>query len=338
VIRFIGSRVLSSLATVFGASIVAFVVLRLLPGDPVRLIVGRLASQQAANTMRQVLGLDQPVPVQYAHYLSSFFRGDWGFSYTVGEPVTTLIVSRLPASAELGLAAFLLAFGGAVVLAPLSIRLGWVDAVVRGLSFLGLGVPAFWLALLLLIVFSQQYHLFPGPEGRLSPETSAPPALTGFYTVDALVSGSFATLADTIRHLILPAVCLAFAPFAFLVRLLRSNLREVSREPFMTVVRSKGVSRWATLVRHALPNAFLPTLTAAGLVLAELLVGSVLIETVFDWPGVGALVVQSIERKDYVVVQAVILLSAVAYVVINLVVDVSYGIIDPRVRLGSSLK
>ncbi len=336
-IRFVASRVLSSVATVFGASIVAFVVLRLLPGDPVRLIVGRLASQQSVDSMRQALGLNQPVPIQYLDYLSSFFRGDWGFSYTVGEPVTTLIVTRLPASIELGVAAFFLAFGCAVVLAPLSMRRGGIDAVVRGLSFLGLGVPVFWLALILLIVFSQQYHLLPGPEGRLSSETSPPPTLTGFYTVDALAAGRIETLGDAIQHLVLPAVCLAFAPFAFLVRLLRSNLLEVSREPFMLVVRSKGVSRWAALVRHALPNAFLPTLTAAGLILAELLVGSVLIETVFDWPGVGALVVQSIERKDYVVVQAFILMSAMAYVVINLIVDIAYGIIDPRVRLGSSL-
>jgi ABC-type dipeptide/oligopeptide/nickel transport system permease component len=170
------------------------------------------------------------------------------------------------------------------------------------------------------------------------PPPPPPPEVTRLYTVDALIAGQPGVFLDALRHLFLPAVALGLAPFAYLVRLLRANLLEVSREPFIVVVRSKGIGRWTAFARHALPNAFLPTLTASGLLLAQLLGGSVLVEKVFNWPGVGALVVDSILRQDYAVVQAFILLSAFAYVSINLVVDVLYGVIDPRVRVPSEAR
>lgn len=331
--RYVISKVASAVVTVLGASLIAFVLLRLLPGDPVRLVVGRLATPAEVAATRRAMGLDLPVPVQFYRYLTGFVRGDWGYSYTVGQPVRTLIVTRLPASLELGFCAFVLAFAAALVLALLSVRSRPADRIVRGLSFIGLGTPPFWLALLFLLLLSQHFHLFPGPEGRLSPGVPPPPPVTRFYTADALLAGQWGTFGDALRHLVLPALTLGFADFAFLVRLLRTNLMEVSREPFISVARGKGLVRSLALRRHALPNAFLPTLTVGGLVLAELLAGSVLIETVFDWPGVGALVAQSIQRKDYAVVETFILLSAVAYVVVNLVVDLLYGVIDPRVRV-----
>lgn len=334
--RYAVSKVGSALVTVLGACLIAFVLLRILPGDPVRLVVGRLATQAEVTATRRAMGLDQPVPVQFYRYISGFAGGDWGYSYTLGQPVRTLITTRLPASLELGCYAFVLAFIAALALALLSVRSRLADRVVRGLSFIGLGTPPFWLALLLLLLLSQHFHLFPGPEGRLSPGGPAPPTVTGFYTVDALLAGQWGTFGDAVHHLVLPAVTLGFADFAFMVRLLRTNLMEVSREPFISVARAKGLVRGLALRRHALPNAFLPTLTVGGLVLAELLAGSVLVETVFDWPGVGALVAQSIQRKDYAVVETFILLSAVAYVVVNLLVDLLYGVIDPRVRVRSA--
>lgn len=328
-----------ALATLFGASILAFIFVRVLPGDPVRLILGRLASPQAVIAQRHAMGLDQSLPVQYVHYISSFFRGDWGFAYTLGQPVTTVITSRVPASIELALYAFALAFIGAVVLALLVTyrRRRFADAVVRGISFLGLGTPPFWLALLLLLLFSQNLHWLPGPEGRLSSNVTPPPTVTHLYSVDALIAGQFSTFWDAVRHLVLPAFTLAFASFAFLVRLLRANLLEVSREPFITVVRGKGLSRWDAFVHHALPNAFLPVLTAGGLVLAEMLAGSVLVETVYSWPGIGALVVQAIQRKDFAIVQAFIFLSALMYICVNFAVDLLYGVIDPRARVSGGV-
>lgn len=337
-LRLIGGKLASSAAAIFGASIVAFVFLRLLPGNPARLILGPLAPESAVENLRDRMGLNDAIPVQYYRYMSGFLQGDWGFSFGAGQPVTTQIQSRLPASLELGLYAFVLAFVASLVLALLATyrRRPLVDGAVRALSFFGLGTPPFWFGLLMLIVFFEYLGVLPGPEGRLNLSTEPPPEVTRLYTIDALIAGRFDTFVAAVTHLVLPAVTLGLPIFAFLVRLLRANLLEVSREPFIVVVRSKGLSRWAAFSRHALPNAFLPTLTAGGLLLAELMAGSVLVEKVFDWPGVGALVVDSILRQDYAVVQAFILMSAFTYVAVNLVVDILYGVIDPRVRVRSS--
>lgn len=312
--------------------------LRVLPGDPARLIAGPLASEEAIEAQRERLGLNDPLPVQYWNYITDFLRGDWGFSFGAGQPVTTQVGNRLPASIELGLYAFVLCLVFAVGLALFVTyrRRPLADGTVRGISFFGLGTPPFWFGLVLLIVFFEYLGWLPGPEGRLSPGRPPPPEVTRLYTIDALLAGEIGTFWDAVEHLILPSIALALAPFAFLVRLLRASLLEVSREPFIVVVRSKGLGRWAAFSRHALPNAFLPTLTAAGLLLAQLLTGSVLVEKVFNWPGVGALVVDSILRQDFAVVQAFILMGAFAYVVVNLIVDILYGVIDPRVRVPSA--
>src|SRR5262249_50383644 len=261
--------------------------------------------------------------------------GSWGFSFSTGQPVRTVIGQRFPATLELDFYAFLLGTSMAFLLALVATyrRRPLVDRSVRGLSYLGLGTPPFWLGLILLVVFFEHLQLLPGPEGRLSPTTSPPPHVTGFFTIDSLLAGQFATFADATRHLILPVVALSVAIFAFLVRLLRANLLGVENEHFLLVVKGKGVARWPAFRRHALPNAVLPTITAAGLILAELLTGSVLIEKVFNWPGVGGLVVDSILRKDYAVVQTFILLSAFGYVLINALVDLTYLRVDPRTRL-----
>jgi len=336
--RLVRQRLGGALAAVFGASIVSFVILRAVPGNPARLILGPLAHQDAVDRLAKSLGLDDPLPVQYWHYITHFAVGDWGYSYVAGDTVSHLILSRLAASAELGLLAFAWAFVAAVGLAlfvtyrrrPLS------DGVVRALASVSLGTPQFWLGLVLLMVFSQALGWFPGPDGRLSPNVAPPPHATGFYTVDALLAGQLGTFANAVWHLILPAFCLGFFVFGYLMRLLRANLLEVSREPYLIVARGKGLDRFRAFRRHALPNAFLPTLTASGLLLAQLLAGSVLVEAVFNWPGIGAFVVASIQRQDYGVVQTFILLSAVAYVVVNLAVDVLYGVIDPRVRAAAA--
>lgn len=335
-VRLFLTKIGGSLATIFGASIVAFVLLRVLPGDPARLIAGPLASEQAVEGIVRRLGLDQPLHIQYANYMSGFFQGEWGFSFTAGAPVREVLSSRVPATAELALYAFMFAFGAALLLALLATyrQQPVVDGIVRGISSFGLGTPPFWFAIIMLIIFFEQLEWLPGPTGRLSTAATPPPPVTHFYTIDALLAGQLDIFWDALRHLILPAVSLGIVAFGFLVRLLRANLLEVSREPFIVVVRSKGISRWRTHLRHALPNAFLPTLTASGLILAELLTGSVLIEKIFTWPGVGSLVVDSILRQDYAVVQAFILLSALAYVTVNAIVDILYGVIDPRTRLA----
>ena len=333
------NRLGGSLAAIFGASIVAFVLLRMLPGNPAKTIVGPFATDDVVQRQYEAMGLDQPLYVQYWRFVSDFFQGDWGYSYSIGNTVNAEFSARLPATIELGLYAFLFAFVGAVVFALLSTyrRRKTVDGVVQGTAFLGLGMPPFFVGLLGLLVLSSWLGILPGPEGRLSPETLPPPDVTGLYTVDAVIAGQPATFGDAFVHLILPAFTLGFAAYAFLVRLLRANLLEVSREQFLVVSRSKGVSRWTSFRRHALPNALLPTITAGGLILAQLVSGSVLVEGVFNWPGVGQSVATAIVSKDFAIVQTFILLAAVAYVVVNLVVDTLYGVIDPRVRSGVSV-
>lgn len=333
-LRFVATRVGGGLASIFGASLLAFLFLRKMPGDPAQLVLGPLASDDAIAALRDEMGLNDPIWTQYWHYVRDFFTGDWGFSYSTGQDVSTQISSRLPASIELGLWAFGFAFVAAVVLALASTyrHRPVVDAITRAAAFVGLGTPPFWLALMLLVIFFSWLGWFPGPEGRISEEIPLPPKITGMVTVDALLTFNLRAFGDAFMHLVLPAISLGLGAFALLVRLLRANLLEVGREPFLIVSRSKGLSRWSAHAKHALPNAFLPTLTAGGLLLAQMIGGSVLVEKVFNWPGVGTLVVDSILRQDFSVVQAFILLSACAYVAVNLLVDVLYGVLDPRVR------
>jgi ABC-type dipeptide/oligopeptide/nickel transport system permease component len=332
-LTFAVNRLVRAILTLAGASILAFLVLRGMPSDPVRLIVGPFANDQTIAAMRSELGLDQPLYLQYFTYIGKFVRGDWGFSFSVGQPVLEHFADRLPASAELALYAFLIAFVGAVAIAVLASysRSRVADASVRGFALICLGIPPFWLSLVLLIVFFEHLGWLPGPIGR-GPEPAT--TITGLYTVDALLGGQWAVLWADLRSLALPAIALALAPMGFLARLLRANLQEVEHEPFVTVLSAKGVPRLAIHMRHILPNAFLPTLTAAGLILAQLLGGSVLVERVFAWPGIGGYIMDGILRQDYSAVQAFILLSAAAYVVVNLVVDLLYGWIDPRIRQG----
>lgn len=335
--RSIASRVGWGVATLFGASVLAFLLMRVLPGDPARLAAGELASEDAVRARAVEMGLDQPLPLQYLRFIRDFVTGDWGYAYSIGTPAREAILGRLPATVELAILAFVIGVSVGVSLALLAAytRRRWVDVVIRGLSSLGMATPQFYMALILLLVLSQGLGLFPGPEGRLTPGLAEPPHRTGMFTVDAMLAGQWATASDAFAHLILPAVVLAMVPAAFLLRLLRSNLLETSREQYMLVLRAKGTPRGRSYVRHAFPNAALPTITASGLLLAELLAGSILAEKVFGWPGVGSLVADSVLSKDFAIVQSFVFLSALIYVVVNTLIDVVYGLVDPRIRSAS---
>lgn len=327
-------RLGSAFFTVFCASLIAFAFMRVLPGDPARLILGEFASEDAVERQREILGIGAPIWSQYVIYIRDFFTGDWGFSYTYGEPVFEQFMRALPATLELSLTATLLAclaaIGGAVAAAYS--RGGVVDKAVRGSAYVGLGTAPFWLGLLLLMIFFEGFGWLPGPEGRLSSAVSRPEAITGFYTIDSLLNGDGAAFVDSVRHLILPATTLAFVIYAFLVRMLRASLLEITRESFVTVARGKGRTRLTALLRDALPNAMLPTVTAIGLIFAELLTSSILVESIFGWPGVGTLITTAITQQDFAVVQVFVLISACLTVFVTATVDALYGFIDPRVR------
>jgi ABC-type dipeptide/oligopeptide/nickel transport system permease component len=335
VIRTLGTRTAGALVSITLASMLAFVLLRLVPGDPARQVLGQFATAEQIQSFRRDNGLAGSIVEQYWRFIGNFARGDWGTSFASGAPVRQLYSARAPATAELVLVAFAFAVACAVVVALVSTyrRRPWLDRGISTVTFIGMGTPPFWLGLLCLFAFFQQSHLLPGPDGRVAPNLAPVPVHTGFLTIDSLVAGRFDAFGSAVSHLVLPAFVLGFAMFAFLVRVLRASLLEVADEPFVAIAQAKGLSRWKAFVRHALPNAALPALTASGLVLGQLLTGSVLVEAVFDWPGIGGLVVHGIANKDYTVVQTFILISAALYVVVNLLVDVAAAFIDPRLSV-----
>lgn len=330
--RFTLVRAAGGLVTLILASVAVFVILRLLPADPARLILGPMASSKAIANERVQLGLNQPIYVQYGRYIAQFVSGQWGFDYSNGIPVLGEIGTKLPASLELGFYAMLFAIVGSLIAAVTSVWSGWADRVARSVAFVGLGSAPFWIGLVALLLFAQYLHILPGPVGRLAVGSSPPPSVTHFYTIDALLAGQVSTFLDSVKHLILPAITLGLAPFGYLYRLLRQSLKDTADQEFMLVCEGKGLTRLQVILRHGVPNAVLPALTATGLLVAQLVAGSVLVEAVFNWPGVGQLVVNSIVDREYAVVQAFVILSAIAFVVVNIVVDSLYSVIDPRLR------
>jgi len=337
-VNLILSRLSSSFIALIGAAFFAFVALRLAPGDAARLTLGAFATDEALAALRSEMGLDRSVPEQFLIYLWDFFTGNWGRSYSLGEPVRSLLANRFPATLELGLYAFAMAFTAALTLALWGAhRRGRIsDGLPKAMGVLALGIPQFWFGLVLLIVGFELTGLFPGPLGRLPTNMPAPVGPTGLFTVDALLSGDFTTFTAALHHLILPALALGLLPFGFLYRLLRANLEDVSQAPFALVARAHGQSRLRVMLTTLLPNAIIPTLTASGLIFGQLLAGSVLVERVFNWPGAGMLVTQGVLQQDYSVVQVFILLSALVYIVTNLFVDIIAGMIDPRFAQDAS--
>lgn len=335
-IRIAVSRLATSLVALLGAALFAFVALRVAPGDAARLVLGPFATDDAVKALRTEMGLDDPIPLQFWHYITSFLSGEWGWSYSLGQSVRELLGERFPATLELGLYAFLFALIAAVTLAVVgAFRRGPVsDGVPRALSIFALAVPQFWFGIVALIVGFEMLDLFPGPAGRLPSGVTPPAGPTGFYTIDALLAGDVSTFLTALHYLALPAITLGLLPFGFLLRLLRANLLDVAGEPFVLVARAQGQSRLRVFLRYVLPNAIIPTLMASGLILGQLLAGSVLVERVFNWPGAGSLVTQGLLQQDYSVVQTFILLSAFIYILANLLVDLVAAAIDPRIARG----
>jgi ABC-type dipeptide/oligopeptide/nickel transport system permease component len=331
--RIVLTRLAASLSAIIGASLLSFVLLRIAPGDPVGLVLGPFATAEARMRLTEELGLHAPIYRQYLVYVGELVKGDWGYSYSAGQPVRELMVSRLSASLELSLFSLFFALVFAFMLALLRshFRRAWRKKCIDFVSFVGYSIPQFWLGLLVLIVFSGA-GIFPGPEGRLSPNLDVPPRVTGFYTIDALVAGQPATLLNALWHLVLPSFALGFFTMAFLTRILQTNLEHSNGQMFVRISLSRGLSRWGALVRHSLPNSLVTSSTAAGVIAGIIITGSALVEKTFDWPGIGALVTESVQKQDFSVVQAFIFFSAVVFVLVNLIVDLVVARIDPRIR------
>jgi len=304
VLRFLARRLVLTIPVLLGVATLVFSLIHLIPGDPAQAMLGETASEEDVAALRSKLGLDRPLVEQYGAFLSGAIRGDLGTSLRTSQPVTQAILERVPATFELAAAAMFVSLA-------FSIPLGIVAAVKRGtavdhaattLSLLGVSVPNFWLGPLLAIVFSIELGWLP-------------------------VSGR-----GTPAHLILPAISLGAALAAILARMTRATLLEELREPYVQAARARGASRWRAVLRHAFRNSLIPVVTLIGLQFGAVLTGAVITETVFAWPGIGRLLIQSIGFRDYPLVQGCILLIAVTYVAMNLLTDLVYGVLDPRIR------
>lgn len=304
--NFVVSRLLSALVVILGVICIVFLLIHLIPGDPVELMLGEAAMPADREALRSQLGLDQPVHVQLVEYLRNLFALDFGSSLYYRRPIAEILWQRIPATVELALAAMLVAVTIAFPLGTLAaMRKDTVwDQAAMGFSLMGVSIPNIWMGPLLIMVFSLWLGWFP-------------------------VSGR-----EGFASLVLPAVTLGSALAAILARMVRSTLLEVMNEDYIRTARAKGLSNSRVIVRHALRNALLPVITLLGLQLGTLLGGAVITETVFSWPGVGALAIEAIQRRDYPVVQACVLLISLSYVGVNTLTDVVYAWVDPRIRLG----
>jgi peptide/nickel transport system permease protein len=327
-------RLLLTIPILLGVSMLVFFMLHSAGGDPATLMLGSRADPDAIAELRAELGLDRPLWVQYGDFLSGAVRGDFGRSYRSNSPVVAEIAARFPATIELAVAAM----GIAVVV---GVVVGTVAAVRRHTVFdylssagvlLGISIPTFWLGIILIIVFGLWLRWLP-ISGRVDPRLGADPSVP-FLTVTSLLQGNWAVAGDALRHLILPALTLAAWPAAIVARMTRASLLESLGQDYARTARGKGLPERLIVVRHAARNALLPVLTVVGLEFGTLLGGAVVTETIFAWPGLGQLTVAAIGARDYQVIQGVVVLLAAVFVVLNLMVDVLYAVLDPRIRYG----
>ncbi len=327
---YFGRRLVGLLPVLFGISLLVFLMVRLVPGDPVRMMLGERAEAETVARVRAELGLDRPWPLQYGHFLGRAVRLDLGRSIKRNSLVTEELGRAFPATLELTLLAVGLATLVGVALGTLSAisRNSWLDTAATALSLGGISIPIFWLGLMLIVVFPVTLEMFYFG-GRLE---SSLEAITGLYLLDSLLLGRLDLFWEAAGHLVLPTLTLATVPAAMVARMTRSALLETLGQDYIRTARAKGLSQAQVLFRHALPNALLPIVTVIGLQFGFLLGGAVLTETVFEWPGLGTLVLEAVNDRDYPLVQGSVLLIAFCFSVVNLVVDLAYAALDPRVR------
>jgi dipeptide transport system permease protein len=337
VLSLILNRVALAIPSLIGVVIVTFLLTRALPGDPAAYFAGPAATEQAIAEIRAKLGTDRPLIEQFGRYVADLARGELGSSLTTGRPVALEIRERLPASAELTLIGLLFAVLVAVPLGILAAtRPGsWIDHATRVVTTAGVSLPVFFTGLLLVYVFYYRLGVAPSPVGRLDVFLSAPPHVTGFYLIDAVIARDGEVFMGALKQLVLPALTLGVFALAPLARMTRASMLAVLSSDFVRTARASGLSGPKVVVTYAFRNAVLPVITTLGMVLSFLLGANVLVEKVFAWPGIGSFAVEALIASDFAPVQGFVLAMAILYVFLNLVIDVAYGLIDPRVRLES---
>lgn len=322
---------------VAGVCVITFIISHLIPGDPARLLAGDRASDEIVRHIRQQLGLDLPLWQQFARYVDALLHGDLGTSIRTGRPVLEDLKTFFPATLELAFCALLIALLVGIALGVLSAvyRNRWTDHLVRLMALTGISTPAFWLGLGVIVLFYGKLDWLPG-SGRLDDWFDPPTRVSGFYLLDSLLEGNIEVFFNALQHLILPAATLAFVHLGIVARQIRSAMLEQLNEDYIRTALASGLPKFTIVVRYALPNALIPSITVLGLALGDLLYGAVLTETVFAWPGMGAYVVSSIQALDFPAVMGFAIVVSFAYVLVNLVVDLLYLWIDPRMGRGES--
>ncbi|EMY7926051.1 MULTISPECIES: ABC transporter permease [Klebsiella] len=322
---------------VAGVCVITFIISHLIPGDPARLLAGDRASEEIVRHIRQQLGLDLPLWQQFARYVDALLHGDLGTSIRTGRPVLEDLKTFFPATLELAFCALLIALLVGIPLGVLSAvyRNRWTDHLVRLMALTGISTPAFWLGLGVIVLFYGKLDWLPG-SGRLDDWFDPPTRVSGFYLLDSLLEGNVEVFFNALQHLILPAATLAFVHLGIVARQIRSAMLEQLNEDYIRTALASGLPKFTIVVRYALPNALIPSITVLGLALGDLLYGAVLTETVFAWPGMGAYVVSSIQALDFPAVMGFAIVVSFAYVLVNLVVDLLYLWIDPRMGRGES--
>jgi peptide/nickel transport system permease protein len=334
-LRMILKRSLFALPSLVGVIIVTFLLTRALPGDPAAYFAGPAASAEAVEQVRVKLGLDKPLIVQFGNYVSDLVRGDLGTSLTTGQPVVTDIRNRLPASAELTLLGLIVSMLIAVPLGILAATKpgSLADHLCRVISTAGVSLPVFFTGLILVYVFYYLLGIAPAPLGRLDTFLSAPPRITGFYLIDSLIAGDGEVFVSSLKQLVLPAMTLAIFSLAPIARMTRASMLAVLASDFVRTARASGLSPATVIVTYAFRNAMIPVITTLGMVFSFLLGANVLVEKVFAWPGIGSYAVEALVASDFAPLQGFVLTMAIMYVLLNLLIDILYGVIDPRVRI-----
>ena len=327
-------RVIATIPVVVLISLLVFLLIHAAPGDPADLLLSDEASPQDIADARRRWGLDQPVYIQYLRFLANIASGDLGTSFRYADPVISLIGERLPATIELAVASLLIAIIFGI---PLGVWAGakpntWADNFGSMFGFFGISMPSFWLGIMLILVISGYFNWLPS-SGR-STYGITPGFETGFYITQSLVSGNMKAAWDGIKYVIMPAIALGTGMMGLIMRVTRSSVLEIMDEDYVRTARAKGVSERTVLWRHVLRNALVPIITVVGLELGTLLSGSIIVETVFAWPGSGSLLIAAIQARDYPLITGTVLIYTIAFVAINFAIDILYALIDPRIRFG----
>jgi peptide/nickel transport system permease protein len=331
-VQYLIKRLVLTIPVLLGVSFIVFSIIQIIPGDPIQyMFSGTGASPEQREAMRHSLGLDRPLPVQYVYYVFNAIRGDFGQSIQFNQPVSEVILERMPATIEFSMASLFIAL---IVAFPAGIissvkRNSILDYIVMTGATLGISLPTFWVGILLIMLVAVNLGWLPG-SGRISYEVHLE-RVTGFYLIDSLLTWNIPAFKDALIHLILPSLTLGLAMSTFITRLVRSSMLEEIGKDYVRTARAKGLPERTVLLHHVLPNALIPIITLIGLKFGALLSGAVVAEVIFAWPGIGRLVIQAIYSRDYPVVQGAILFFALIYLTINLVTDALYVLVDPRI-------